>query len=315
MSYTKQTRHILACSTTLHINIINPGESLPVNIKPFIYTSLALLAFAANSVFCRMALGEQSIDAAGFTIIRLLSGAIVLAIILLLRRTPESTRSKGSWSASLMLFIYALTFSFAYISLDTGTGALILFGSVQITMISVSVYRGTHLHSSEWIGVTVAFFGFVYLVLPGIGTPSGTGFTLMALSGIAWGLYTLKGKGSHSPLSDTSYNFIRTLPLLLILFVMAYPMLTLSPEGLLLAILSGAIASGIGYSIWYLALPLLTSIQAAVVQLSVPIIAAFGGVIFVNEPITERLAISTGLILGGILLVVLGRKHLLRTEI
>ncbi|MDH5184310.1 MAG: DMT family transporter [Gammaproteobacteria bacterium] len=277
-----------------------------------LYTSLALIAFAANSVLCRMALGEQSIDAAGFTIIRLLSGAIILGLILLMTHKPNNKHSNGSWSASLMLFIYALCFSFAYISLDTGTGALILFGSVQFTMITISLFSGTRLHYSEWLGLTIAFFGFVFLVLPGISTPSGTGFILMTLSGIAWGIYTLKGKGSNSPLSDTSYNFIRTLPLLLILLSISYPMISLSSKGIILAILSGALASGIGYSIWYLALALLTSTQAAVVQLSVPIIAAFGGVFWMQEPITERLMLSSTLILGGILLVVLGRKYLLR---
>lgn len=284
-----------------------------MHIKALLYTGLALIAFAANSVLCRMALGEQSIDAAGFTIIRLLSGAVVLGLILVITRRREVKRAKGSWSASMMLFIYALSFSFAYISLDTGTGALILFGSVQFTIITISLFSGTRLHYSEWLGLAVAFFGFVYLVLPGINTPSATGFILMTLSGIAWGIYTLMGKGSSSPLSDTGYNFIRTLPLLFVLFSFSYPMLSFTTEGLLLAILSGTLASGIGYSIWYLALPLLTSTQAAVVQLSVPIIAAFGGVMFVNEAITERLAISSAVILGGILIVVLGRRYLLRT--
>lgn len=285
-----------------------------MSLNAILYTSLALIAFAANSVLCRLALGENTIDAGGFTIIRLISGAMVLGLILLFTRSSGNKQSKGSWSAAFMLFIYAVCFSFAYISLDTGTGALLLFGSVQLSMITISLFLGARLHYSEWLGLGIAFYGFVYLMLPGISTPSATGFILMSLSGIAWGIYTLKGKNSNSPLTDTSYNFIRTLPLLIILFLLSYSSFSFTKDGVILAILSGALASGIGYSIWYLALPLLTATQASVVQLSVPVIAAFGGVLFVNEPISTRLIISSMLLLGGILVVVLGRKYLSPTS-
>jgi len=281
-----------------------------VSLKAVFYTILALIAFSANSIFCRMALGGQSIDAASFTIIRLLSGAITLGLILLLTHKVNSNRSKGSWPAALMLFIYALSFSYAYISLDAGTGALILFGSVQLSMITISLLSGTRLHYTEWLGVALAFCGFIYLILPGVSTPSGTGFLLMTVSGVAWGGYTLMGKGSESPLSDTGYNFIRTLPLVAIMLIIGLSEIPYSSKGITLAILSGAFASGIGYSIWYLALPLLTSTQAAVVQLTVPLFATLGGVLFLNELINTRLFISTALILGGILLVVLGRRFL-----
>ena len=281
-----------------------------MSLKTVFYTILALIAFSANSIFCRMALGGQSIDAASFTIIRLLSGAITLGLILLLTHKVNSNRSKGSWPAALMLFIYALSFSYAYISLDAGTGALILFGSVQLSMITISLLSGTRLHYTEWLGVALAFCGFIYLILPGVSTPSGTGFLLMTVSGVAWGGYTLMGKGSESPLSDTGYNFIRTLPLVAIMLIIGLSEISYSSKGITLAILSGAFASGIGYSIWYLALPLLTSTQAAVVQLTVPLFATLGGVLFLNELVNTRLFISTALILGGILLVVLGRRFL-----
>jgi len=170
-------------------------------------------------VLCRLALGNETIDASSFTAIRLLSGAIVLFLIIGVTHKNTKISSKGSWTASFMLFLYALTFSYAYISLDTGTGALILFGSVQITMILLSLVSGTRLHLTEWIGVTMAFTGFVYLILPGVTAPSTTGFFLMSTAGIAWGIYTLKGRDSKNPLMDTGYNFFRTIPLVILLTI------------------------------------------------------------------------------------------------
>ena len=279
-------------------------------LKTIILTGLALIAFAANSVLCRLALGNNAIDASSFTIIRLLSGTIILLIIIALTRNDNAVSTKGSWTASFMLFVYAITFSFAYISLDTATGALILFGSVQITMILISLFSGTRLHFTEWIGVAIAFTGFVYLILPGVSTPSITGLFLMTLAGVAWGIYTLKGRNSKNPLMDTAYNFLRTTPLVILLTIIAINNANYSSEGILLALLSGSITSGVGYTIWYIALGGLSSTQAAVLQLSVPVIAAFGGVIFVSELITFRLSVSASMVLGGILIVVLGRYYL-----
>lgn len=276
--------------------------------KTFIPTIFALMAFAANSVLCKMALGEKAIDAAGFTAIRLLSGALVLFIILILTGHKKSvSASKGSWFATFMLFFYALTFSFAYVTLDTGTGALILFGSVQITMMTVSIISGNRLHIVEWMGVLMAFLGFLYLVFPGVTAPSFLGFSLMTLSGMAWGVYTLKGRGSENPLSDTAYNFLRTIPLVLILLAFTFQSAQISLEGIWLASLSGGITSGLGYTVWYRALRGLSIPQAAVVQLSVPVIAALGGVIFVSEAISLRLMLSALFILGGIFITILGR--------
>ncbi len=280
-----------------------------IAIKTSLLTGVALMAFAANSVLCRMALGEKEIDAASFTVIRLLSGALVLLIILKANNKSKGLPPKGSWLASLMLFIYAITFSFAYITLDTGTGALILFGSVQITMVLLSIVSGNRLHITEWIGVLCAFLGFMYLVFPGVTAPSVTGFSLMATAGIAWGIYTLKGQGTENPLIDTAYNFLRTVPFVLVVALVTIKGASYSLEGILLAVLSGGIASGIGYTIWYAALGGLSVTQAAVVQLLVPVIAAWGGVLFVAEAITFRLLLSAMMILGGILIVVLGRTY------
>ena len=283
-------------------------------IKTVLLTGIALIAFAANSVLCRAALGEATIDASSFTVIRLLSGAFVLFVILQLKHPKSVTSSSGSWVASTMLFLYAITFSFAYISLDTGTGALILFGTVQITMILLSVINGTRLHPTEWMGVALAFAGFVYLISPGVSTPSISGFVLMTIAGVAWGIYTLKGRGSKNPLMDTGSNFFRTVPMAIVVAIIAVQNAHLSYEGVLLAILSGGVASGLGYAIWYNALGGLSATQAAVVQLLVPVIAAAGGVIFVSEPITLRLTLSALMILGGILLVVLGRYYVVQAK-
>ena len=277
--------------------------------KTFLFTGIALIAFAANSVLCRLALGEELIDASGFTIIRLLSGTLVLLTILKIRGNKNKTPGNGSWPAGFLLFIYAAAFSFAYLSLDTATGALILFGSVQLSIILLSLISGNRLHITEWAGVFLAFTGFIFLILPGVSTPSIKGLLLMSISGIAWGIYTLKGRGSLNPLLDTATNFSRTIPFIILLALLTFQNIHLSAQGILLAVLSGGIASGIGYAIWYVALAGLSSTQAAVVQLFVPVIAALGGVIFVSEPITSRLLLSGMMILGGILLVVVGRYY------
>ncbi len=282
-------------------------------MKILLYTVIALIAFASNSVLCRLALGDGTIDAATFTAVRLLSGIVFLAIILKLTTTGEHSGSKGSWKASFMLFLYAITFSFAYIPLDTGTGALILFGSVQITMILTGLYHGNKLHVSEWLGLLIAFSGLVYLLIPGVGTPSLLGFVLMAIAGIAWGFYTLAGTGSEDPLKNTAYNFYRTLPLVAILLTATLQEASFTQKGVVLAVLSGGLASGVGYTIWYMALKGLSGTQAAVVQLLVPFLAAIGGVLFANEVFSLRLALSSLMTLGGILVVVLGQHYLVHS--
>ncbi len=277
-------------------------------MKSSVLTFIALIAFAGNSILCRIALGEKQIDAAGFTVIRLISAAIFLYFLVFFnKRTDKSPLNYGSWWSSIMLFIYAICFSFAYLTLDTGTGALILFGSVQLCMLTISKLSGERFSTLALIGLLTALIGFIYLVFPTLTTPSLFGFVLMSLSGIAWGLYTLAGKGSRQPSVETSMNFIRTLPLA----ILALPFVdynSITGKGLISAIVSGVVTSGIGYIIWYKALPLLTGIQAAASQLLVPIIAAIGGFLFLSEPISTRLIIASLLILGGVLLVSLEKS-------
>jgi len=279
-------------------------------------TLFALFAFAANSILCRMALGSGLIDPAGFTIVRLLSGSIALYFILRVHQgiassaTDESSiqQSKGSWFASFCLFTYAIAFSYAYVYLDTGTGALLLFGSVQIFMITYSLITGARLLKIEWFGLITAFIGFVYLVYPELNTPSVSALILMIAAGLSWAGYTVMGKQSKAPLIDTCYNFFRTIPLVCVLTMMTLYTAEYTAEGIWLAVASGAVMSGVGYAIWYVALNGLTATQAGVLQLSVPVIAAFGGVIFMNETLTWRLGTSMFVIVGGIALVLLGNK-------
>ena len=272
--------------------------------QTFVYTFLALSAFAANSVICRLALKEKAIDPGLFTGIRLISGASVLAILVFLSKGDRSSYSKGSWVSGFVLFLYAAAFSYAYITLETGTGALIAFGSVQITMIAYSLISGYKMSIWEWLGVFLSIAGFVYLMLPDAKTPSVSGFVLMTISGISWGLYSIRGNDSKNPLNETAFNFLRATPFLMLLLFFISKDANASTKGILLALLSGTITSGIGYTIWYMALKELTSIQASIVQLFVPVLAAIGGVIFVGELISSKLIVASLMILGGILLLI-----------
>ncbi|TMO72644.1 EamA family transporter [Pseudoalteromonas sp. S3785] len=287
-------------------------------MKATLYTLVALIAFAANSLLCRMALAQGYIDAWNFTLIRLLSGAICLGLIMAvytfnLKRKGMLNNAilsdTGSWRSSISLLIYALCFSIAYIELDTGTGALILFSAVQLTMIGWGIYKKEQLSKLQWAAFFVALAGFIYLMLPSAAVPSLLGASLMALSGVAWGVYSIRGKACVSPLRTTAFNFIRSLVAIPVLLIVAISYLkTVSIEGVLLACASGAIASGIGYSIWYVAMPLLKSTQAAVVQLCVPVLAAFAGVIFLSEQLTFEFLIASSLILGAVLVFILNKK-------
>ena len=275
------------------------------SFKTILYTTLALLAFAANSVICRYALKDNAIDPGMFTSIRLISGATILVVLVFLSKERRKEKSKGSWFSAAMLFLYAAAFSYAYVSLETGIGALIIFGVVQITMITSSIMSGYRLSLIEWFGIILALAGFLYLLLPGASAPSLTGFLLMTLSGIGWGIYSLRGKQSKRPLVDTAYNFLRSLPFLILLFYFLAQESNYTSEGIYLALLSGIVTSGLGYTIWYLALKGLNSIQASIVQLLVPVLAAIGGVIFIGELISLRLMLSSLMILGGIVLLIL----------
>lgn len=280
-----------------------------MNIKTALLAAIALIAFAGNSVLCRLALANHAIDPASFTSLRLVSGAVVLLLLLSVKSVGRTRPDSGGqshasgWLGPATLFVYAAFFSFAYLSLDTGVGALVLFGTVQITMIAASVYKGSRLGLLEILGLLCACSGLVYLLYPELSTPSVKGFVLMMIAGVAWGAYTINGQGSTQPLRDTSSNFSKSVPLALLLAAIFFSSIDLSWEGMFLAFASGAITSGLGYAIWYAALPGLNTSQAGVIQLLVPVIAALGGVLFANEVLSSRLIISAGLTLGGILLV------------
>lgn len=274
-----------------------------------LYTSLAMVAFASNSLLNRLALGRDSIDAVSYTTVRLLSGALVLSLISSLQKKSAEPNIRGNWISAAMLFLYAIAFSFAYLSLSAGTGALILFGAVQLTMILVALRAGERPQPLEWLGLLLALGGLIYLVLPGLEAPSPLGSGLMMLAGIAWGVYSLRGRGSGSPLADTAGNFLRALPLIIFVRLVTLHDVHLTQSGILLAMISGAVASGAGYVIWYTALAGLTATRAAIVQLSVPVLAAWGGVAFLTEDISLRLILAGVMILGGIGLAIAGRRR------
>jgi drug/metabolite transporter (DMT)-like permease len=273
-----------------------------------LYTSLTMVAFASNSILNRLALGQDSIDAVSYTTVRLVSGALTLWLIASLQTNSTGPKVRGSWISAAMLFLYAIAFSFAYLSLSAGSGALILFGSVQVTMILVALRSGERPQILEWLGVVLALGGLVYLVLPGVRAPSPFGSALMTAAGIAWGVYSLRGRGSKSPLADTAGNFIRAVPPIIVLLLLSLNGVHLSQTGMLLAVLSGAVASGVGYVIWYAALRGLSATRAAIVQLSVPVLAAWGGVVFLAEDISLRLILAGTLILGGIALAITAHR-------
>lgn len=298
-------------------------------MKAALYTMTALIAFAANSLLCRMALVDGAIDAWNFTAIRLLSGAACLGLIMTLqahylkrnrlKRTDLKytenldctvLKDKGDWLSTISLVIYALCFSVAYQALDTGTGALILFAVVQLTMISWGIYNKEKLNRVQWLALLIAFIGFMYLMLPSATTPSLSGALTMAISGVAWGVYSIRGKTCVSPLRTTGFNFLRSLVAVPILALVGMSYLTdISMKGVILGAASGAIASGIGYSIWYVAMPLLKTTQSAVVQLCVPILAAIMGVVFLSEQLTLEFIIASSVILGAVLIFILNKNR------
>ncbi len=269
-------------------------------------TLLAMIAFAGNSLLGRLALKETQIDAATFTSIRLISGALTLWLLLRLKSGP--VQSGGHWASGLALFAYAATFSYAYGQLTTATGALILFGAVQATMILYGLWRGERLNLAQSTGLALALGGLVGLLLPGLTAPPLVHSLLMLTAGLAWGIYSLRGRGISNPLAATAGNFLRTVPMTLALSLLMVGHFSFDMMGLSYALASGAVTSAIGYAIWYAALPGLAATTAATVQLSVPVLAAVGGVLFVDEAITLRLLLASAAILGGIALVIRGKK-------
>jgi len=269
-------------------------------------TSLAMLAFAGNSLLCRVALKHTSIDPASFTTIRLLSGALTLWLVVRARRGTAA--GEGNWLSALALFAYAAGFSFAYVSLPAATGALLLFGAVQATMIGHGIWTGERLEPMQLVGLALAFGGLVGLLLPGLSAPPLVGSVFMLGAGIAWGIYSLRGKGAGDPTRVTAGNFLRAVPIAIALSAIMLHGAHPDPAGIGYAVLSGALASGIGYAIWYTALPGLKATHASIVQLSVPVIAAAGGIAFLGEALTLRLVLASVAILGGIALVILEKQ-------
>ena len=281
-------------------------------VKPtriFILTLAAMIAFAGNSLLCRLALKQTSIDAASFTFIRIFSGAAALWLIMKMRNA--AWKETGSWPSALALFAYAAAFSFAYNSLSAGTGALLLFGAVQATMILWGLLKGERLHAIQIVGLVVALSGLVVLLLPGLSAPPLSGSILMLGAGVAWGVYSLRGKAEKNPAGATAGNFLRAVPFAAIVSLISLPSVSLDRAGIGYAVLSGAIASGLGYVIWYTALSGLKATTAATVQLSVPVLAATGGILLLGEPITFRYLVASIAVLGGIALVVLEKNRAL----
>jgi drug/metabolite transporter (DMT)-like permease len=271
-----------------------------------ILTSLAMLAFAGNSLLCRLALKNTGIDAASFTSIRLVSAAVALWLIV--RLSSKTHSGKGNWPSAFALFAYAAGFSFAYVNLTAATGALLLFGAVQTTMIGYGIWRGERLLNLQWLGLVLALGGLVGLTFPGLSAPPVASSLLMIGAGVAWGVYSLRGKGAGNPTMVTAGNFLRTVPITVVLSLLMTRHIAWDSAGVWYAIMSGALTSGIGYAIWYKALPALKATQAATVQLSVPVIAAVGGIILLDESISLRLILASIAIISGIALVILEKK-------
>jgi len=269
-------------------------------------TSLAMVAFAGNSLLCRQALKHTAIDPASFTAIRLVSGALMLWLVVRMKHTAPV--GKGNWPSAFALFAYAAGFSFAYVSLPAASGALLLFGAVQATMIGYGIWKGERLRGLQLVGVLLAIAGLVGLLLPGLSAPPLLGALLMIGAGVAWGVYSLRGKGAGDPTRVTAGNFIRAVPITLVLSLLMLDFATVDAAGFYYAVASGALASGLGYAIWYTALPALKNTSAASVQLSVPVIAALGGIVFLGEPMTLRLILASVAILGGIALVIIQKR-------
>lgn len=270
-------------------------------------TTLVMVLFAANSLLCRAALRDTAIDAASFTTVRILSGAVMLWLIVRLRNTLPPGR--GNWPSALALVAYAAGFSFAYLSLTAATGALLLVGAVQVTMIGHGLWKGERLHGWQPVGLMLALAGLVGLLLPGLAAPPLFGALLMLGAGVAWGIYSLRGKGAGDPTRVTAGNFLRGIPLVVLLSLVTLNTASLDPAGLGYAIASGAVASGIGYALWYTVLPALQETEAAIVQLSFPVLAALGGILLLGEPPTLRLVLSSAAILGGIALVIMEKRN------
>ena len=275
-------------------------------IKLVLLAALAMTAFAANSLLCRMALVETDIDPASFTFWRLTSGALMLTLLVVMRN--QKPLQEGNMASAIALFVYAAGFSFAYVSMTTGAGALLLFGAVQVTMISWGLFKGERMSALQWGGFLLALIGLILLLLPNAAVPQLSSALMMLAAGIAWGGYSLKGKGAKFPIEATAGNFIRATPLALVLLVIFWPGGEFHAEGMAYAVASGAIASALGYALWYSILVHIAAIKAATLQLSVPVLAVFAGWLFLDEPVTLRIILSSLAVIGGVAMVIWVKK-------
>ncbi|MDC8831157.1 DMT family transporter [Alteromonas sp. chi3] len=278
-------------------------------IKLVLLSAMAMLAFAANSILCRMALVETDIDPASFTLWRLASGTVILSALVVTRNLNASSdkltiAAHGNVKSAIALFVYAAGFSFAYISMTTGAGALLLFGAVQLTMISWGLVKGERMTLLQWAGFTLAIGGVALLLLPNAAVPNVFSAMLMVSAGVAWGIYSLLGKGTSQAVAATAGNFLRATPLGVLLLVACWPEAGADADGIAYAVASGALASGVGYALWYTILPHIAAIKAATLQLSVPVLAVLGGWLFLNEAVTFRILVSSLLVLGGVAMVI-----------
>lgn len=277
-------------------------------LQVFSLTALAMIAFASNSLLCRVALKQTAIDPATFTLIRILAGAITLW--LMMQMQPARSRGAGTWWSAFALFAYAAAFSFAYLHLSAGTGALLLFGAVQATMIFWGWKKGERLRTLQVVGLLVAVIGLVALLLPGLSAPPLIPSLLMLSAGLAWGSYSLRGKGEQNPAAATAGNFLRAVPFAGVAGLIGLPWARVDSLGILYAVISGAVTSGLGYVIWYRVLPSLKATSAATVQLSVPVLAATGGILLLGEGVTLRYVVASLAVLGGIALVLFEKRPL-----
>ncbi len=270
-----------------------------MNPRILLLTLLTLIAFASNSVLCRLALAGHSIEPENFTVVRIATGVIALCLVSGLTQKARPW-GNGSWLSGALLFLYAIAFSLAYVNLSAGTGGLILFGSVQFTMIGVGIWKGERPSPAEWLGLVIAQTGLIILVFPGLHAPSPVGALLMITAGAAWGLYSLRGKLATNPTLATADNFMRALPMATLVAIPGLRHTQATSYGFGLAVVSGAVTSGIGYVLWYSVLPHLTATRAAITQLAVPAIVAIGGVLFLSEKIDARFLIASAMMLGGV---------------
>ncbi|KKN62922.1 hypothetical protein LCGC14_0506930 [marine sediment metagenome] len=291
-------------------------------LQTSLYTLIAMLAFSANAIICRWTLDNGYIDPISFSSFRLAAGAAMLFIVMALSagkltrdnriKSTAIPNQKGNWKTSIYLFIYALTFSYGYVAISTATGALILAGVVQLTMIGYAIRNGDKLHGAEWLGLALALIGLVYLMYPNLTSPSWWGLVMVIISAYTWAIYSLTGRQSLNPITDNAYNFYRTLPMIILLMVASFAFtdaIKLTPTGVSMAVLSGAVTSGLGYIVWYKALPRLSSSLASACQLLVPLFAAFGAHWLIDESITLHFIIAATMMLGGLALVLIGQNQ------